>query len=102
MFDEEGEFDSSLYSQQWDYINKAVRPIQYSIFKFQDYPVQILNNKHLIQMIDGINNTHDASFIHLMSNSKKYTIRARYVVTDNIFDIITKFDDAIDFVYGKC
>ena len=76
---------------------------QRGLKKFDLFPVKILNEKYLIEMVDGIDNVEHATLVKMIATTESFQVKAlkNNSSTEDI-DIVTMFDGSFKlYSFGK-
>ena len=95
--------EHKTYRLQRRFAEKRVRMIQKGLKKFDLFPVKILNEKYLIEMVDGIDNMEHATLVKMIATTKSFQVKAlkNNSSTEDI-DIVTMFDGSFKlYSFGK-
>lgn len=88
------------YRNQCKYAENTALFIQHSISQYDEFPVKILNKKWLKKMVECVNTDEDASFVFQMANSRCFELKAMKEKNSNEVNIITRFDDKRNMLFG--
>ena len=95
--------EHKTYRLQRRFAEKRVRMIQKGLKKFDLFPVKILNEKYLIEMVDGIDNVEHATLVKMIATTESFQVKAlkNNSSTEDI-DIVTMFDGSFKlYSFGK-
>ena len=89
------------YQNQRKYAETTALYIQHSIATYDEFPVKILNMTWLKKMVPAIKTEEDATFVYHMSNSKYFVLMAMRDNSSREINIITRFDDKHNALFGN-
>ena len=96
--------DHKSYRLQRRFAERSVRKIQDGLSKFDMFPVKILNEKYLMEMVDGIDTIDRATLVKMIATTDSFEVTAVRTNsnTDGNVDIVTKFAGCEEkYTFGK-
>lgn len=91
-----------IFRNDVSFVNHVLPKIQLGISSFDLFPICILNEKAMIEMVPGIDVKENAHFIQLILNCKKFKVEAiRDARCKNQYHFITTFDENCMFKFHQ-
>jgi hypothetical protein len=99
----QGLFLEEMYVHQYNWANTNVLHLQAGLAKVRKFPVDILNARTLMEVVEGVDNEELADFLYRMANCKQFCLIAIPYPQFRGFDVITRFDkdQETKTAYGK-
>ena len=96
VIDEKGTFPRREYDMQRQYASFQVTRMQNGLAKFNHFPVIILNEGAIMDMVDGVESFEDAQLIREIANCDQFSMRGIRDSRYNRVGLLTMFDNRND------
>ena len=100
ILEERGNYPPAKYKEQQEYAKNKVPLIQAGIANLTMFPVCILNDYYLCDMVNGVSEKQDCRLVRFMSNCKQFDMYAALNKSRSAIGLSTRFDDCYETRIG--
>ena len=95
-----GNYPYSKYKSQFEYAKDKVPKIQTGIASLRTFPICILNDYYLSDMLYGVDLKEDCKLVRYMSNCTQFEMHVSLNKARDLVGLSTRFDDAYESCIG--
>ena len=100
ILEERGNYPYNKYKDQLEYVKSTVPLIQSGIAKLTTFPVCILNDYYLCDMVDGVSLKQDCKLVRYMSNCTHFDMHVSLNNARSAIGLSTRFDGSYETSIG--